>query len=808
LEPIFCFDRIRENTKVYSNKAKRLRFLLGGIGTGNVSINARGELCDFEIFNQPNKDFKVPYSFFSIWSKIGEKPADARILEAKHIEDYDYPLGIPPGELPGLPRFESSEFSANYPFATVKLIQNQYPLSVELEAFTPFIPLNPDDSGIPGFRIVYSVKNTTDEAAEVSVCGTMPNISGLNLQSHINTNDIHFCGEPVNNAVSFSGLKGLIFSTKSGSSDECNGTVALMAESDEATIKPYWQTGNWWDGAEEFWQDFCDDGELCDKVFSDAVDSNITYKENFHAIGSVAVKKTISPGCTEKFVFYFTWNFPKRYGWWPDGHRSPNERPHSAIWTNYYSTLWKDAKEVVEYFHRNIEYLESTSRNFSNALYNSTLDIDVIDALASNITVLRSTTCFRIADGSFFGWEGCFKHAGSCPGNCTHVWNYAQTLAFLFPELEMSMRKTEFMEETDETGCMAFRALRKLENTPWDMLPAADGQLGCILRVYREWKITGNDTFLKSIWDKVVLSLNFACEYWDSDSDYVLDRKQHNTYDIEFYGINSLTNSIFYAALNAAAEMAEYLGEDELAGRWRSGAERGSKLMDEMLWNGEYYEQKISDEDLNRFKYQYGKGCLSDQVFGQELAHLYGLGYILPKEHVKQAIKSIYNYNFRSTMSNHSSVQRGYVYQDEPGLLLCTWPRGNRPKYPFVYSDEVWTGIEYQVAVNMIYEDMIDEAINIVKGVRSRYDGYKRNPFNENECGNHYVRSMASWGLIIALSGCKIDMPNHSISFEPKVNKDNFACFYSTGESWGVYIDKKGPDGSRVKKLIPLYNKQ
>ncbi len=807
MSDVFNMERIQKNTKTFSDKAGRLRFLLGGIGTGNVSIDARGGFCDFEIFNQPDKDLKLPYSFFSIYSKIGKSNADARILEAKHIMEYDSPLGISPGELSGLPRFDSSEFSSNYPFADVRFIKEDLPLSVEMEAFTPFIPLNAKDSGIPGFRVVYRVKNLAKEDACVSLCGTMPNACGIKSISHNEINSIELQGDPVNSELTINGLKGILYSTESSPDTYGYGTMALMAEGDAVTLKTNWQTGFWWDGAEEFWQDFRDDGELSNLNSSIAIGSNINAAENFRAIGSVAVKKTIKPGHTERFTFYLTWNFPNRYGWWPDGHRFKESTPDKANWTNYYSKVWCDASAAVKYLHNNIERLEETSRNFSNALYNSTLDIDVIDALASNITVLRSTTCFRVADGSFFGWEGCFKHAGSCPGNCTHVWNYAQTLAFLFPELEMDMRKTEFFEETDESGYMAFRALKKLQKSPWKMLPAADGQLGCILRVYREWKITGDDSFLRKIWSKVVLSMTFACSYWDSDSDYVLDTKQHNTYDIEFYGINSLTNSIFFASLTAAVEMAEYLGERELAEKWRNGAQKGSEALDKILWNGEYYEQKISDEALNQYKYQYGEGCLSDQVFGQELAHLYGLGYILPPEHIKKAVGSIYKYNFKTSMKDHESVQRGYVYQDEPGLLLCTWPKGKRPKQPFIYSDEVWTGIEYQVAVGLIYEGMIDEAMNIVHGVRSRFDGYKRNPFNENECGNHYARSMASWGLLIALSGFSIKMPGHLVIFDPKVNKDDFACFYSAGDSWGIYTEKISADGIRQKKLIPLYNK-
>ena len=451
----------------------------------------------------------------------------------------------------------------------------------------------------------------------------------------------------------------------------------------------------------------------------------------------------------------------------------------------------------MKYFFKNERELCHFSSLFSKSLYSTTLDPDVIESLVSSIIVLRSNTCFRISDGHFFGWEGCFEHAGSCAGTCTHVWNYAQTMAFLFPDLERSARRTEFLEETDSTGNMAFRAKRLLDGKKWDMLPATDGQLGSILRVYREWKFSGDDDFLREIWDKVVLALEYSIEIWDRDKDGVLEAQQHNTYDIEFYGINSLTNSIFYAALEAASKMAEYMKDVQKAKKWHELFLHGHDKMDVLLWNESYYEQLLS-EDIDTYKYQYGTGCLSDQLLGQELAHLYGIGYILPEEHVKKAVYAIYKNNYCRSLQKHESVQRTYAYPEEGGLVLCSWPKGGRPKQPFVYSDEVWSGIEYQVATHLIYEGYTEEAMEIVHTIRKRQDGIRRSPYNENECGNHYARSMAAWGLLIALSGFKFDLCEDKVEFHPKTNTERFSCFYSTGKEWGIYKDGK---------MIPLYKK-
>jgi uncharacterized protein (DUF608 family) len=231
--------------------------------------------------------------------------------------------------------------------------------------------------------------------------------------------------------------------------------------------------------------------------------------------------------------------------------------------------------------------------------------------------------------------------------------------------------------------------------------------------------------------------------------------------------------------------MASYLGETERADRYRDALATGSRRMDEMLWNGEYYEQRISDVDA--YRYQYGRGCLSDQVVGQFLAHVAGLGHVLPADHVRSALASVVRYNFREDLGAVESVQRIYAVAGESGLLLCSWPHGGRPRLPFVYSDEVWTGIEYQVAASCIYEGLVDEGLKLVRTARERHDGHRRNPWNEVECGHHYARSLASWGVLTALCGQHVDLVNGKVSFAPRINEDDFHCFFSTGRSWGIY---------------------
>jgi hypothetical protein len=451
-----------------------------------------------------------------------------------------------------------------------------------------------------------------------------------------------------------------------------------------------------------------------------------------------------------------------------------------------------------------IDRLDRYTRDFHRAFFGSTLPPYVLDAVASNISIIRSTTCFRIEDGTLLAWEGGYHQRGSCEGSCTHVWNYAQTMAFLFPELERSMRRVEFLLETDESGCMAFRTNRVFGRPRWDFPPAADGQLGTIVRLYREWRFSGDDDFVRELWPSARRAIEFALDHWDTDGDLVLDGEQHNTYDIEFYGPNSLTGSLLVVALYVAAEIARHLSEPEDAARYAAMAQKSAKRVDELLWNGEYYIQKL--DDINQFRNQYGTGCLSDQLFGQTLAHIVGLGFVLPPDRVQSAIAAVYRHNFRESLYDHENFERVYALNEEKGLVVCSWPRGGRPSLPMIFADEIWAGIEYTVAAQLIYSGLVDEGLTIVRAVRDRYDGYKRNPWNEIEAGDHYARSLASWGVYTALCGWRMDLVEGFVSFAPAINASDFSAFFVAGGAWGVYhqtVDSRS--GERTWEVDVLY---
>jgi len=789
----------RSAQRTFSGEATEAAFPLGGIGTGNVSLGSRGELRDWEIFNRPGKGFKLPNSFFAIWArKEGDKPV-AKVLESKLQPPHALSHGYHPNTGAGLPRLASSSLYGEYPVARIDFEDPDLPVRASLEAYTPLVPLDPRNSGIPAAVLTYRLTNASDRPVDVTVAGSLINpIGGVGYDRFGNL-DASRAGGNANEFRSEADFAGLYLRSDKYASDHlAYGSMSLATTNPNVTYKRAWLRGAWYDFLQEFWDDFAEDGRLNDLGYDTPSEDGAT------DTCTLGVCETILPGETKSVRFVLSWFFPNRMNGWSESARV--KEPGRETTQNKYAAWFDDAWSVAAYVVRNAKRLEADTFRFRDALYGGTLPPEVLDAVGSNIAALRSTTCFWLIDDHFLGYEGCFDDWGCCDGNCTHVWNYAQTLAFLFPTLEMSMRRTEFEEEVEPDGKMNFRVM-KLFDTEWTWRghtapPAADGQMGSVMRAYREWKLTGDESFLQAVWPNVKQSLKYALLHWDADGDLVFDGTQHNTYDIEFYGPNPLTGVFFLGALRAGEEMAAFLGEDETARTYRDVFERSAARLEELTWNGEYYVQAL--EDVDAYKYQHGLGCLSDQLLGQQLAHVYGLGYLLPEEHVKKAVYAIYKYNFKRGFRDHVNCQRTYVLNDESGLLLCSWPNGGRPKLPFVYSDEVWTGIEYQVATHLVYEGFVDEALDIVRAVRERHDGVRRNPWNEVECGHHYARSMSSWGLLVAWSGFAFDMARNEMSFRPVVGDETFETFWSTGRAWGTYRQTKHPETGRLEPTVDV----
>ncbi len=754
-----------------------IAFPLGGIGTGTVSLGGRGELKDWEIANKPDKGRMLDNSFFALWHRSEGSEPSARILESELRPPYRGAFGIPRGGLPGMPRFDKGRFLGSYPFARVELDDEKVPLRVTLESFNPFIPGNDLDSGLPVAIFYWRLKNEGRSRVEATVLASLEN--GASWKE---------TGATRNRFLEEDSLRGILMTSEKLPAEHPNrGTFALATTHPEITFTARWDRGEWFDAQSLFWEDFSRDGRLEPVVADDASPANR------NDVGSIGALFSLEPGEEKVAAFLIAWHFPNRQNYWVDEIFGYQANTAGPILGNYYATRFEDAWSVARHTAANLERLERETREFHDALYRTTAPPEVLDAISSQMSILRTNTCFRAKDGNFYAFEGVGDDHGCCPLNCTHVWNYEQALAFLFPALERTMREVDFQHNTDDTGFMVFRTRVPLGSPKWDFPhAAADGQMGTVVKLYREWQLSGDLEFLRRHWPRAKKALEFAWTQWDPDRDGVMEGVQHNTYDIEFRGPNPMMGAIYLTALLCASEMARAVGDPD-ASSYEELSRRGSAALDSETWNGEFYVQAY--ERAREEKYQVGAGCLSDQLLGQWMAHVVGKGYVLPEEHVRSAIRAVYRHNFKETFASHANPQRIFALGDEGGLLLCSWPRGQRPLLPFVYSDEVWTGIEYQVAAHLIYEGYVEEGFRIVRAVRNRYDGERRNPWNEVECGNHYARALASWSLLLALSGFRYSAPQKLLGFEPRVNLERgekFASFWSVGEpGWGWYEQER-----------------
>lgn len=770
---------------------KMISYPLGGIGAGSIGLGGRGQLRDWEIFNRADKGNSLSYAFPSIWVQAeGAKPL-CHVLESRIETPYEGQDGLGSRSAPGLSRLQGARFIGEFPMARIEFLDRRLPVTISLEAGSPFIPLDADESGLPVAILRYRVHNPGNAAVSVSIAYSIENpVQSLELSPAAK----HASEKRVNEIRKADGLQGL-FMTNPGlaNDDPGNGSFALAisnAGDGQVTMLRGWPAGRWWNSPLLFWDDFSSDGELGPEP------------QDRSPVGAVCLKRKIAPGHEAEYTFLLSWRFPnrtpERCGWdAPKGYEK-------TIIGNWYATRFPDAWSAAEYSAANLSGHRERTERFVAAIRETTLPGPVKEAAMSNLSTLVSTTSFRTADGEFHGFEGVDDKIGCCFGNCTHVWNYETATSHLFPSLSRSLRRAAFGYSMDDRGAMYFRQLLP-DGIERFGFAAADGQMGQIVKVYLDWQLSGDMKFLAEFWPKAKRALQFAWVPggWDANKDGVLEGVQHNTYDVEFYGPNPLCGIYYLGALRAAEEMARAMKEEESAAEYRRLFESGSKWFDANAFNGEYYVQKIEGrpadsiakglrsgmgaDDPEHPQFQVGDGCLVDQLLGQYLADVAGLGPLVAPANVRKTLESIYRYNHKPNLFDHDCVQRTFALNDEAAMVVCGYGKGERPKTPFPYYAEVWTGLEYSTAALMLYTGMLDHGLECIKDIRSRYDGVRRNPWDEAECGHHYARAMASWSAVLALSGFRYRGPDRHVIAAPRLHHPEFRSFWSAGSGWGLF---------------------
>lgn len=779
---------------------KMISFPLGGVAAGSIGLGGRGQLRDWEIFNRPSKGFSPPYAFPAIWVQSGNAQPIARVLEARILPPYEGQNGLGSNNAPGLSRLEGAVFTGEYPLAHIDFQDSTLPITVSLDAFSPFIPHEPDDSGLPVAILRYRVTNPGSAAAKVGIVFSLDNpVTSKPIPKGFR--------EPVdsrrNRYMAEDNLSGLLLDNPGlPLTDPMFGSVALAAASEDGVRISHWEgwpKGRWWNSPLLFWDQFSASGELGPPP------------EQQSATAALCQQRSIGPGQSADFTFFLAWHFPNRTPNWC-GWTAPEGMGDTNI-GNFYATRFKDAWEASKYSAENLPSLEKRTRLFAQALRESTLPGVVKEAASANLSTLATTTCFRTADGEFHGFEGSDDNLGCCFGNCTHVWNYETSTTFLFPSFARSLRKAAFGYSMDPQGGMRFRQLLPDGYARFGTA-AADGQMGQIVHAYLDWKVSGDAAWAQEIWPRIQKAIAFAWEPggWDPGRLGVLTGVQHNTYDVEFYGPNPMCGVWYLAALRACEEMARAHGDDAAADQYRELFERGGRWVDENLFNGDYFIQHVvgyrpdqiapqlragmGSEGTEHPQFQVGLGCLIDQLVGQYLADVADLGTLISPAKVRSTLDSLYRYNYKRSMVGHNNVERTFALNDEAALVICDYAKVPRPRIPFPYFEEVMTGFEYSATGLMIYSDMVAEGVECIGNIRARYDGVKRNPWDEAECGHHYARAMAAWSSLVGISGFAYDGIRESVVAVPRVPHRQFHCFWASGTGWGTFTYEPASAGS------------
>ncbi len=802
------------NDKYEGEYLSQIAYPIGGMGAGMFCVEGTGAVSHMSIRHKPDL-WNEPAMFAALHVKGVENGTKVLERDAPDRKKYGMPnsaLGYG-GATWGLPRFKECSFLARFPFAELQLQDDDIPMQVQMKAWSPFIPTDADNSGLPAGAIEYVFRNTSDRQQEA--------VFSYNARNFVRVRN---AGDNSVKPID----KGFILS-QTGTKDEPwhQADFAVYTDETQTAVDHCWFRGGWFDPLTVCWNNI-GAGES----------KNVEPVESGAPGASLFVPFRLAPGETKTIKVYMAWYVPYsdiRIGSEPKSADDVTDEAVKACpagscpidlkadnYRPWYSCRFRNIEDVASYWRKNYDDLKAKTQTFTDAFYAATLPDEVKEAVAANLTILKSPTVFRQYDGRLWCWEGCAYNRGSCHGSCTHVWNYAQAVPHLFPAMERTLRETEFWVSQDKKGHQAFRTNIPIRPTSHGFHSAADGQLGGIMKIYRDWRISGNTDWLKQLYPSVKRSMDYCIETWDPREVGALEEPHHNTYDIEFWGPDGMCTSFYAGALQAFVLMSKTTGED--AGRYETLLAKSKNYMETKLYNGEYFIQDIRWKDLQAEdptkvkslgsdyspealallekegpKYQYGTGCLSDGVLGSWMSLVCGMPEVVDKIKITAHLIAVHKYNLKKSLREHSNPQRStFAMGNDGGLLLCSWPKGGKLQLPFVYSDEVWTGIEYQAASHLMFEGETEKGLDIVRTCRDRYDGRTRNPFNEYECGAWYARAMSSYGMIEGLTGVRYDAVYKTLYIDSRIGND-FVSFLSTDTGFGNVGLKNGKPFADVK---------
>ncbi|GAB3655793.1 hypothetical protein GCM10028791_27230 [Echinicola sediminis] len=790
----------RGTPKVYKGKyLEAIQFPVGGIGTGNIQFDGHAVPRYWQIFNNMTHDF-VPNSFFAVREK-GENGVKVRALQTQDAGVFQ--------------KMKSLEAVSAFPFLKYRF-KDELSASISMEVFNPFIPTDLKNSGIPTVFYRFTIENPTEEEIEISLLASQQNAVGYSKVKNITEGDSFAArfqksiarevavgnrsslyGGNVNTTISNEGYSALLMSGPYREAEEHYGQMALMLFDDNGSAAAGQVTAQY-DNAQKLLEDFTDDGLIKVKNKTRPSAKGQTYS------GAINVPVKLKAHEKKVINMALVWYFPNGKN---GGHLVSWDAWGHGDWEglgNYYAQQWKRFDELLEYITTNYRDLVSETESFTQSFYETNLPYWLVERMGNQLNILHSRTIFHDKNNYVGLWEGAGAGDGSCAGNCNHVWHYAQAHARLFPGLARQIRKQTF-EHIKEGGQIPYRQPAGGE--------AFDGQCGDILGAYREHLLSEDSQWLQDHYGEIKMALNYLVNKYDADKDgWLSDAPKHTTYDASMTGNPSYLTSLYHATLLAGAKMAQVVKDVDQGLEWEQLAERSIRHQEERLWNGQYYYQVPGVKRAT----DYENGCHSDQLLGQWWADQIGLGSLYSDYRISTATKAVLKNNFKANLKNHVQKARKFAMEEEPGMVVTTWPENDRTPYASGYSDEVWPTFEYTIGSSLIKYGDFKEALTLLKAGDLRYDGQLRegyltdngwgnfgfsgNPFGDDECGQFYSRSLSIWSVLLAAQGFTYDGPQHSIGFDPKWQPDGHASFFSTAKGWGLFTQNR-ESGEQVNTL-------
>jgi uncharacterized protein (DUF608 family) len=724
---------------------------LGGLGTGSVELQADGYFHDWQIMNNAPLASGEPFAespdcgYFAL-RLVGEQNHTLMLATApKPQGNWNNPYSQP-----WLIYADKIEAEAKFPFTKLKYIFDNIDIEVELEAFSPFIPHDSKNSGLPTAFFNFTLNNKSQKAVQATIFAAFRNLSSYDnpevlssMQVEENDSETILTMERENEESDRNSYGNMAIAVKTESKGESSWSLHPRPRD---LWEPLIDTG---------YLDKADMGDFVGKVGNEG-DKQLIHLKKGLPYGALARTVTLDPEKKKEVLFNLSWYFP-----------SHHERDYiqkdikGTIVGHQYNNHFESSKNVAEYAVKEYCSLSQRTRNFFDAYYKSSMPEWLLEAASSQFAILIKSSWWD-EKGRFIIWEG----LGCCGMQTTDITYYGSfPILQLFPDIQKSQMRCT-LNTVEKPGKIPHMLPANFQCCDVDHRQRKDLIPQFILLIWRDYLWTGDKAYLEEMWQTIKDGLDYFKSY-DSDGDGLPNNTgPDQTYDqLPLIGTSAFLGYLYTASLIAAADMSAVMGEMDYKKELEEALNDALPKLDRQLWNGEYFD--LSYDSENDFL---NKGVMADQINGDWfLRQSVGKG-MLPDDKVRSSLKSIAK----------------YCHKPEGYLANCAWPEGDGTFIDRRTADQAnwpWTGVEYTVASHLIITGMVDEGIAVAKDVWDRYE--KRGMrFNHIECGGFYYRALSSWCVYLSMTGFSANLPEETIEFNIPNNDSTF--IYALPDGWGI----------------------